>query len=78
LKDRIDLANAITPYIGKFYSMEFVRKNVLRQTDEDIAEIDAQIENEIKTGVIAHPEAETMTTSGNEGDNTDINIEGDE
>ena len=78
MKDRIDLAGAITPYIGKFYSLEYVRKNVLRQTDEDIAEIDSQIENEIKTGVIAHPEAETMTTSDNEGDNTDINIEGDE
>ena len=78
MKDRIDLANAITPYIGKFYSLEYVRKNVLRQTDEDIADIDSQIENEIKTGVIAHPEAETMTTSSNEGDNTDINIEGDE
>jgi hypothetical protein len=78
MKDRIDLANAISPYIGKFYSLEYVRKNVLRQTDEDIADIDSQIENEIKTGVIAHPEAETMTTSSNEGDNTDINIEGDE
>jgi hypothetical protein len=78
MKDRIDLANAITPYIGKFYSLEYVRKNVLRQTDEDIADIDSQIENEIKTGVIAHPEAETMTTSSNKGDNTDINIEGDE
>ncbi len=75
MKDRIDLANAITPYVGKFYSMEYVRKNILRQTDEDIAEIDSQIENEIKRGIIASPEAEPME---DEGDSTDINIEGDE
>ena len=74
MKDRIELANAITPYIGKFYSMEYVRKNVLRQTDEDIAEIDSQIEKEIKSGIIASPEAEPMEDEGS----TDINIEGDE
>ena len=71
LKDRIDLANAITPYIGKYYSIEYIRKNVLRQTDEDIIDIDNQIADEIKKGIIASPEVEGM-------DDTDINIEGDE
>ena len=75
LKDRISLANDITPYIGKYYSMEFVRKNVLRQSDEDIAEIDNQIADEIKRGIIASPEAEPME---DKSDSTDINIEGDE
>jgi len=74
LKDRIDLANAITPYIGKYYSIEYIRKNVLRQTDEDIIDIDSQIEKEIKSGIIASPEAEPMEDEGS----TDINIEGDE
>ena len=78
LRERVALANEITPFVGKYYSLEYVRKNVLRQSDEDIIEIDNQIADEIKTGIIAHPEAETMTTSDNEGDNTDINIEGDE
>ena len=78
LRERIGLANEITPYVGKYYSIEYIRKNVLRQTDEDIIDIDNQIADEIKKGIIAHPEAETMTTSDNEGDNTDINIKGDE
>ena len=78
LRERIALANEITPYVGKYYSLEYVRKNVLRQSDEDIIEIDNQIADEIKTGIIAHPEAETMTASDNEDDNTDINIKGDE
>jgi hypothetical protein len=29
LRERINLANEITPYVGKYYSVEFVRKNIL-------------------------------------------------
>ena len=32
--------------IGNFYSKEFIRKRVLKQTQEEIEEIDKQIENE--------------------------------
>ena len=74
LKERIGLANEITPYVGKYYSVEFVRKNILQQSDEDIIEIDNQIANEIKTGIIAAPQGEDMET---DNENPDINI-GDE
>jgi hypothetical protein len=73
LKERLSLANEITPYIGKYFSIDYVRKYVLRQSDEDIIEIDNQIADEIKKGIIASPEAETMENDNN----TDINI-GDE
>ena len=76
LRERIGLANDITPYVGKYYSLEYVRKNVLRQTDEDIIDIDNQIADEIKRGIIASPEAEPMEDKSD--DSTDINIEGDE
>ena len=75
LRERVALANEISPYVGKYYSIEYVRKNVLRQTDEDITEIDSQIKQEIESGIIASPESQDMDDSG---DNTDINIEGDE
>jgi hypothetical protein len=74
LRERINLANEITPYIGKYYSVEYIRKNILQQTDEDIIEIDSQIANEIKTGIIAAPQGENMETDNEE---PDINI-GDE
>ena len=41
----LQLSNHI---IGKYYSTEYVRKKILRQTDEEIIEIDEQIEDEIK------------------------------
>ena len=49
LRERLSLANEVTPYVGKYYSVEYVRKNILQQTDEDILEIDGQIAGEIKT-----------------------------
>ena len=45
----------IEPYIGKYYSTEYVRKRVLRQTDQEIEEIDIQIEDEIQKGIIPDP-----------------------
>ena len=46
LNDRINTLNAISVYAGKYYSHEWIRKNVLRQTQEEIEEIDEQIKNE--------------------------------
>jgi len=73
LRERLNLANEVSPYIGKYFSVEYIRKNVLRQSDDDIIEIDSQIRNEIKQGIIASPEGAQME----DDDNPDINI-GDE
>ena len=56
MRERIGLANDVSPYVGKYYSVEYVRKNILQQTDEDIFEIDSQIADEIKQGIIAQQE----------------------
>ena len=36
LQSRLGNLATIEPYIGKFYSTEFVRKKILRQTDSEI------------------------------------------
>jgi hypothetical protein len=53
IRERIGLANEVSPYVGKYYSVEYVRKHILQQTDEDIIEIDSQIADEVKQGIIA-------------------------
>ena len=53
LRERLSLAQEVSPYVGKYYSVEYVRKHILQQTDEDIIEIDGQIANEIRQGIIA-------------------------
>ena len=55
LNERLgNVANA-EPYIGKYYSQDYVRRKILRQTDEEILEQDALIEKEIKAGIIPDP-----------------------
>jgi len=55
LTNRLTLLATIEPYIGKYYSTEYVRKKVLRQTDSEIIELDDQIKDEIKKGIIPDP-----------------------
>ena len=55
MNGRLATLSTIEPYIGKYYSTEYVRRRVLRQTDTEIIEIDEQIEDEIKKGIIPDP-----------------------
>ena len=57
MNDRLGTLATIEPYIGKYFSVEYVRRKVLRQTDAEILEIDEQIEKEIKDGIIPDPNA---------------------
>ena len=52
---RLETLATIEPYIGKYFSQEYVRKRILRQTDSEIIEIDEQIEKEIKDGTLPDP-----------------------
>lgn len=45
-RDRMGLLREVSDYSGKFFSDQWIRKNILRQTDEDIAKIDQEIEIE--------------------------------
>ena len=63
IQGRLGNLAQIEPYIGKYYSTEFVRKRILRQTDQEIEEIDMQIEDEIQKGIIPNP-AETDPITG--------------
>jgi hypothetical protein len=44
LNSRIDLLDRATPYLGTFFSSEFLKKDVLQQTDEDIERIQKEMD----------------------------------
>ena len=46
LRDRIAILRDAADYSGKFYSDRWLRKNLLRQTDEEIAQMDQEISQE--------------------------------
>ena len=52
MNERLSLAATAEPYVGKYYSQDYVRRKILRQTDIEIIEQDKLIEDEIKKGVI--------------------------
>tara|TARA_R110000868_G_scaffold9867_2_gene48468 strand:- start:36110 stop:37753 length:1644 start_codon:yes stop_codon:yes gene_type:complete len=56
LKDRLASAREAEDFVGKYYSREWVRKMILRQTEDDVEQIDKQIEEEKAAGLIAAPE----------------------
>jgi len=43
LKERIEVLGMMDEYVGTYYSKEWVKKNILRQDDEMIAEMEKQI-----------------------------------
>jgi len=46
MRERLDTLSNISDYVGQYYSKEWVRKYVLRQSEEDIKLIDKQITDE--------------------------------
>ena len=54
-ESRLNQATMVEPFIGKYYSQDYVRRNVLRQTDAEIKEQDELIKQEIKDGKIPDP-----------------------
>ena len=52
LNERLAALQAVNDYVGTYYSVEYVRRYVLRQSDTEIEAIDKQIEQEKKDDVM--------------------------
>jgi hypothetical protein len=55
LNERLNMVQIAEPYVGRYFSQDYVRRKVLRQTDVEILEQDALIKKEIKEGIIPDP-----------------------
>lgn len=55
LNERLGMVQVAEPYVGKYFSQDYVRRKILRQTDVEIVEEDAKIKKEIKNGIILDP-----------------------
>jgi hypothetical protein len=71
LTNRASLLQVIDPYVGRYYSVQWIRKNVLQQTDEDIAEIDEQIAAEAQ--VVQQQQAQAQADAAAQGMTLDAN-----
>lgn len=73
LTNRIQTAEALEPYVGKYFSHDFVRKQIFKQTDEIADEQDALIIGEFSNPIYYPPMAgaDDMQDGGTAGDGTD-------
>jgi len=55
LMQRITLVTQMDPFVGKYFSTEYIRRNVLQQTEKEFKEIDKQIKFDINTGMALDP-----------------------
>jgi len=65
LKERLQLLGMVDPLVGKYFSTEYVKKNILQQSDDEIAQIKAQNdaeqrEAEMKAAQMAPPPGPPM------------------
>ena len=62
--ERMNEVNQVDPYVGKYFSIEHIRRQILKQTDVEIKEIDKQIEAETEAGLILSPEDQMAAEMG--------------
>ena len=55
--ERMNEVANMDPYVGKYFSADYIRRQVLKHTDVEIKEIDKQIKQEIADGIIMDPMA---------------------
>ena len=46
MKERVQLAQSLEGYVGKYYSNNYIRTKILHQNEQEVKEIDAEIQNE--------------------------------
>ena len=52
---RINLATQMDVFVGKYYSIEYIRKHILEQSEKEFKEIDKQMQKEIDMGLAIDP-----------------------
>ena len=55
MNERMALVAQMDPFAGKYFSLEYMRRQILRQTEEEFNEIQSQMETEISEGKLVDP-----------------------
>lgn len=58
LRDRLGTMNEVQQFVGDYFSKEWVMKNVMRLSEEDIAKMKKEIDQEFAAGELPEPEQE--------------------
>jgi hypothetical protein len=64
LNEQLGVIAAMEPYMGRYFSAQYVRNKILKQTETEIIEMDQQIEKEIEAGILPDPNAPIDPNTG--------------
>ena len=60
MKERLTMASEFENLIGKYYSVGWLRRSILHQSDEDIDRMTKEIDAEMKAGILQSPDDEEV------------------
>jgi len=75
IRERVSILRDIDDFAGKYVSHAWVRKNVLRQTEEEIEQNDEEMQAELDDPRYAAPDPPPSETDGSQGDSTQLDNE---
>ena len=55
MNERLALVAQMDPFTGKYFSLEYMRKQILKQTEPEFEEIQSQMDTEIQEGKLVSP-----------------------
>ena len=56
MRERMDTMQNVSEYVGKYFSIDYVRRNILMQSEDDIEKMNKQIEQEKNDGLYGDDE----------------------
>ena len=69
MTEKLNVIALMDPYVGKYFSTEYIRTKILGQTETEIEEIDVEMADDIKNGLALPPsELVAMDTAAMETD----------
>lgn len=65
--NRVALLTQVDPYVGKYYSLNWIRHKILNMSEDEIKDIDKDIESEVKGQLYPDPKLPIQDANAQEG-----------
>ena len=64
MTEKLNVIAAMDPYVGKYFSTDYIRSEILGHTETQIEEIDVQMKDDIDSGKVIDPLSQTELDQG--------------
>ena len=78
MNEKLQIIAQMDPYVGKYFSTDYIRKEILGQTEKQMEEIDAEMASDIKAGMVIDPLDQVAADQANmdrEQQNADLDMD---